>query len=571
MINLFETKLSIDDRKKLDSDMFGLPKERKYPLNDETRVRKAIQFFKFCPSKNRNELATNINKRLRDTGLKVDVGKDNPFYKYMNKDYLRESFIEYNELISSNICVDEDKLMKCILSVGKGDTKEICNRQARYNKEFRMAYLENIAFLKYNNENVSDLFYRVISDIIDVGYKLIRENNTIALLSVVRVLTHIAKEIPIDCRFMERELHVLIRHYRTYIAAEERSDINKSIVITELYDLLDILEAYSPHRLCVDKSYDSILMNYVMNGNLRYFSFPLVQEYLNTYKMEIENELYIIKSDSYMDGYKSITSDINSVSDVCKSIIERITNRINPNKLARINSRNYSQSISPINIVRISSMKDYINTVVTTTDIYGETIYCGDNDDTVYLILVNKDIDNELLLVELTDNCIEYLDIPRAYSDGSTFKVIRVEFVKKNNSVNKSLTEGFTIDEDGNMKITISPKKSYMDEYSQNHKLLVENWKNKNYEGVKKNLAFIFALINIIERDKRYKNREPEIVKARAFAINDFKTYLKKLTSIEKDFDFVKYYDESDYDKFIVDLPKQTILGIKMLFKAIIT
>ena len=108
-----------------------------------------------------------------------------------------------------------------------------------------------------------------------------------------------------------------------------------------------------------------------------------------------------------------------------------------------------------------------------------------------------------------------------------------------------------------------------MDEYSQNHKLLVENWKNKNYEGVKTNLAFAFTLIGVIERDKRFKEGDSNVIKARAFAMNDFKTYLKKLQSVEKDFDFTEYYTKNKFDKKIIDIPKSTIVGIKQLLKTI--
>ena len=37
------------------------------------------------------------------------------------------------------------------------------------------------------------------------------------------------------------------------------------------------------------------------------------------------------------------------------------------------------------------------------------------------------------------------------------------------------------------------------------------NYKNKNYEAMKQNIAFMFLLISVIERDKKYKNREKDI------------------------------------------------------------
>ena len=87
---------------------------------------------------------------------------------------------------------------------------------------------------------------------------------------------------------------------------------------------------------------------------------------------------------------------------------------------------------------------------------------------------------------------------------------------------------------------------------------------------MKKNLAYVFALITMIERSDEYKRREPMAVKARAFAINDFKTYLKLLQSVEPEFDFVEYYAASEYDKKIINIPKTTIIGIKKLMRTIL-
>jgi len=61
--------LSAKDRKKLDTSQFGLPEKRKYPLNDEEHVRKAIQMFSYAKGKDKVILAKNIKRAIKKFGM----------------------------------------------------------------------------------------------------------------------------------------------------------------------------------------------------------------------------------------------------------------------------------------------------------------------------------------------------------------------------------------------------------------------------------------------------------------------------------------------------------------------
>ena len=80
-------KLSTKERNKLPDKKFGLPNERKYPLNDKEHVLLAIKFFNYCEKDKRKELANNIIKAIGyyfDSGEQMDihVGKNNSFREY---------------------------------------------------------------------------------------------------------------------------------------------------------------------------------------------------------------------------------------------------------------------------------------------------------------------------------------------------------------------------------------------------------------------------------------------------------------------------------------------------------
>lgn len=116
----------------------------------------------------------------------------------------------------------------------------------------------------------------------------------------------------------------------------------------------------------------------------------------------------------------------------------------------------------------------------------------------------------------------------------------------------------------------LNPRKSFMDRYDEIHKVLQEDSKNNNIEGMKNNLGLMFSLITEIERSKKYRFRDKVAVKARAFAINDFKTYLKIVQEKDKNFDFMKFYEENHYGKTIINVNPETIKALKQLFKSII-
>ena len=82
---IYEATLSAADRKAISDKDYGLPGQRKYPMPDESHVRSAIRFFNHVDSSDEAELARNINKKIKQYGLDVNVGKDNRFSKYYKK------------------------------------------------------------------------------------------------------------------------------------------------------------------------------------------------------------------------------------------------------------------------------------------------------------------------------------------------------------------------------------------------------------------------------------------------------------------------------------------------------
>lgn len=86
-----EAALSTKKRNKLPDSEFGLPRLRAYPLNDEKHVRLAIQMFGHCKDpEDRNILAKNIFKKVKEFNMEVTIGKTSALYDYAPKS-LQES------------------------------------------------------------------------------------------------------------------------------------------------------------------------------------------------------------------------------------------------------------------------------------------------------------------------------------------------------------------------------------------------------------------------------------------------------------------------------------------------
>ena len=574
MRNVFETKLSTEDRNDLEDKMFGLPKERKYPLNDETRIRKAIQFFKYCPHKDRNELATNINKRLRETGLKIEVGEDNPFYKYANKELIESIVTENISSPSMNnpvIIVNRSSIQgiedeNChMMDKRMCETRdnELAKDMVRINNNLYTMYIDYIKYVNYEGAQITEIPYRVIHDLGTLAVLSLQQRNIKLAENACIVLNRLAGLDRTNKHHIFREA-ICIKYFIKVLYGIDYSETRALYKLIQEISNIDITR--NKVNVWYGVGYEDEILTILYNSGLEKHC-TCLQEYFEECRRNKESELYIIDLDKN-DAFRNIVfSPIETFPLTAQIKINEITNLFITEKLMHLNYKNLSTKLTNTQLVRLMNLRRLDNVTVI-RDRYGDDLYCGNIKNEVYLILSDKTENEQIVLIELTDDVISHFI--SSYDIDRPIKLYRFKFINKEINKNKSLTEGFAMDDDGNMKITISSKKSYMDEYSQNHKLLVENWKNKNYEGVKKNLAFVFALINIIERDKKYKERDPEIVKARAFATNDFKTYLKKLTDIEKNFDFVDYYKNSDYDKLIINLPKQTIAGIKMLFKMIV-
>jgi hypothetical protein len=80
----YEKTLSTQERNALDTNVFGIPELRKYPLNDKNHVLSAIRYFNRVEKKYEEELAKNIIKAMKKFGIPSSaVGERNRLNQYL--------------------------------------------------------------------------------------------------------------------------------------------------------------------------------------------------------------------------------------------------------------------------------------------------------------------------------------------------------------------------------------------------------------------------------------------------------------------------------------------------------
>ena len=96
-----EKKLDTESRNKMKDSTFGLPEERKYPLNDASHVKSAIAFFKYCPNDKKSSLAKRIVSAAKKFGVKIS--EDSKVWKIAHEAVMFED--EYDD--SNGIVLQE--------------------------------------------------------------------------------------------------------------------------------------------------------------------------------------------------------------------------------------------------------------------------------------------------------------------------------------------------------------------------------------------------------------------------------------------------------------------------------
>ena len=568
-------KLTSQQRKNLPDDQFGLPEDKAYPMPDEAHVRSAITYFNKCPQGKKKELAGNINRIAKSYGMKVKLSTDSPFKHYADKEILSESA----ELVSSfygsdtfdglnrfqankNIRMGEyeskvsirNAINDAIAKVAKNRIDEIymvrphpetCSiEEFVHDTDLKATYDITRNFLYGNSvEEIMDRLKKMSAPIYDKS----------VLNDIIGKMSCYAKDSPEAQAYLSKAIAVI----------DDKEGESPDFFGTLTKKLMEPTYQYSPDhwRECKTPKFRNF-----DETEIKWF-----HDNLSTLNDLAANALsFLVKK-----GYPLMNLEAYLKQEYLMYEMDR-RGILEGYFIIGDNTDNIMLGKGDYNIFTMAKMRDAI-----WIPIHNATAK-GDDGRTIMVITLMMVYDklHPNYFMDILDkwNRSRYQKIPKMITRRVVLKWASPAKSPYNNCFDSEdiryLTEGIHFTKEGDLKFVFDSNRSYMDKYSEIHKAIVENHKTKNYEAMKHDLAYMFALITACEDKMRVKAENDteymDAQKARMFAKNDFRRYMKIVTDNDRKFNFMKFYQEHDYDKKVYTVYSDDLIGLRNLFRKLV-
>lgn len=588
-------KLSTKVKNELPDSVFGLPKSRKFPMPDKKHVIKAIQFFRYAKQDERVELAKNIGKMIDKYKMKVNIDKSSLLYKYIDKKYITEDseYIEEFHMgsLSPIVPLKGEILQKPYI----GEDDDIDEEDIGLLAESAMVSLIPDVSSDRKTEkpfNCNTITPKSVNSYINKR-KIIFD--LIAKLNELNDNKYIFKNEKIN-PFKER-----VDKIQNDLCGRARELIfNKNgMTNNDIIELIDIMKSLTPENFL--KVFD-YLKN--VNENILY---KIYYELKNSMELDIPyinfNLYSVIKSDLWhlpSSNYNPIMSKRINLSDIqyplyiiendySYNIFKKMVCKFLKSKGFYMTKCNYS-----LPSANKFLLKNFINFYVPNYDNYSLITTFGNDYTLGFPITRDERKSGEyvpypefMIFITLEDKYSDMVLQDSIYSMTFHYRIFQYKFNRNNDSeilkeftsLSNTLKNGlkrFSINANG-VKIKLF-NDSYMDQYDKIHRLLKIDKESNNISDIKINLCALFSLISEINEKYVYNksadklsDEYKEAIKARSFAINDFKQYMKFVVANEKEFNFIEYYQNSGYDDTVVNVSHNDIKSMKQLLKIILT
>ena len=599
-------KLSAEELKNLPDSMFGLPKERKYPLTDEEHVRKAIQFFRYCPNKDKKELAKNINRRAKQLKMKIKVQPSSPFYKYADQSILKEAMLikEFHIGQLSPIVPIKPEVIHINFANGKsiGEIKDtdqirklgwIWDKEDTSTEEKNEATLNLAAECAKRNYKFTKAMYENFNAIVECNY-MTRSGNDFDMISS-----------PIFEDFVNSAGRTINNDY-----------VNYDLLLKSIKDEVDtdnIIKIVSQIR---NKDVLAAAIAFVNSStNIRQDDKKIFNSKIDEFINPKEISIVMTKPEPAL-LQEGIPPKWNFTPDddfIVKNFVENVKDDRSImqtfERLARIIYPDIDSL--PIWGVAIPSMMDLFiiskyceNHKVAETNLgYSEVSYREQKflflkKDTVFYLVktVMKNSKEKFVF------CMKIYDVNIAdYNTGIIDycnHIFNANFYPVHNKIDvisghapkleaqdfKDVVAGFNISSCGNLSMVYDESKSWVDKLAVIKMSFNNAEANEDWESYKYNLGFLFATIGYISKvyiedrktlkDGGYEYKDA--MSAYSMCVMAFKSKIRNFWKIQDDFDFVDWYvNKANYNEklriFDIDNDKESLTSkVRILYDMII-
>lgn len=611
-------KLNAKQIAALPKEYFGLPKEKRYPMPDKEHVLKAIQFFGYCKKSEQKELADNINRRARELKVTVKVSPKNPFFKFVDKFNVLKENGEYvaefhmgsiSPIVTPSGEVQEKPYIKRISDILESDDDCIDEIKDLFTKKENKDLKESFntpytGWLQQKHPAMSleerDYVKPETLGNIEIDYKDLMYNMAVNL----------EKNKMID-KYNNNALHHHSNELMYELIGIIKSEMNKSERDNDtILSILNVLINNKPYLLYalsyigfIDSDY---LNEIVQKLNIQGNDIPYLPKSVNVSNRLGTPDVFFnttVPDEGVPYSYNFTESEmlycdafncndntlglrfVNGISEFFKNMGYKepqpafdLNTNDRPAFRLKINNLVKKLFLDGYYIFNNNSYGFFVKLKEQTNFIYyGQILKDNKNDDVLCLVLVH-DIKNDNLYHTLCNdilNSIAFKINYRIFSFNDT-KVCNESMIDGLRKVSNFLKR-ISINKDGDIQINLtSESTNHMDIYDKIHQYITINKKSENMDGLKSNLADLFTLINDIETNYRYNKKADKTtdeyknaIKARAFAINDFKQTLKYILKKDFKFNFVKYYEAHRERQDSIIISREKIKSVAALFKLI--
>lgn len=552
-------KLTSEQRRNLPDDMFGLPDERAYPMPDASHVSRAITYFGSCSVKKRATLAKNINRFAKLYKMTVKLSSSSVFKPYADKSIVSESA----DIITENVIPRE--VEKIILT--EATVANYTDSRVRGINNPRIDSSINVA-IRNAAKNYLDKEYYVNGgkDRTEIG-DYVYDTDLKLCYDITRDFIY-SKSID-DPELLKKIGLIHNKEMLTNAFNNVNNLMRKSPVVGSI--LNDITDA-------IDKVPQTSLLDNMDNK-------------MKNLDSDFDKSILQIDSDMVVGHVQTRQSNFNEKEiDDIKNNEDILTKLVCTCQLllsekfgypAMSNDDLYRLDFS----VKAMAQRNIIDGYYITDDnrcfvkmkraIYGVVHECKTNKECKCVINLLKLFDEDkpdYLHQVHSEYIIKQCVLPK-------MPIRRVCFPCKPevDADKQAFLEGIHISSLGDISLMFDISKSFMDRYSACHQMLKNDEKNKNYDSMKHDVAYLFALVCTIEDQYIGKDKSVDVnsaeykdaIKARAFAKNDIKRNISIIQQHDRSFKFMKFYTDNDYDKKIFTVRHTTIAGLKNLFRII--